>query len=252
MQCHACQKQLPAGDRFCAYCGAAQGRRLLPGIGFRLPTMPVRWLPIAMTGAVLGGAGGALLGSIVGGTWFGLASGAVGIGASAALGEVVAGAIPDRRAAERFGQAMGALGGVLVFPGAILAAIMITAWYGARQSLAEFIVVLSGGIFLSLPTAAGGTLIGVVVGIGLGRLTGRAGYALLRRRGAILGAALAWTLASALGGLFTGDFMGRLMEAPRLQSAAIGVGVQILLGALALVPIRGLHRLWRGWRMRRP
>ena len=97
MQCHACQKQLPLGDRFCAYCGAAQGRRLLPGLS--LPALRIRWLPIAATGAVLGGAGGALLGSLVGGTWFGLATGAVGIGASAALGEVVAGAIPDRRAA---------------------------------------------------------------------------------------------------------------------------------------------------------
>ena len=250
MQCHACQKQLPADDRFCAYCGAAQGRRLLPGL--RLPVLRVRWLPSAATGAVLGGAGGALLGSLVGGVWFGLVTGAVGIGASAALGEVVAGAIPDRRAAERFGQALGALGGLLVFPGAILAALLITAWYGARETLTEFIVVLSGGIFLSLPTALGGTLIGVVVGIGLGRLFGRAGYALLRRRGAILGAALAWTLASALGGLFTGDFMGRLMTAPRLESALIGVGVQVLLGALALIPIRGLHRVWRGWRGRRP
>ena len=77
MQCHACQKQLPADDRFCAYCGAAQGRRLLPGL--RLPVLRVRWLPSAATGAVLGGAGGALLGSLVGGVWFGLVTGAVAL-----------------------------------------------------------------------------------------------------------------------------------------------------------------------------
>jgi zinc ribbon protein len=252
MQCPACQKQIPTDDRFCAYCGAPQGRRLLPGLTLRLPSIPVRWLPIAIAGAVLGGMGGALLGSVVGGPWFGLVSGAVGIGASAALGEVVAGAVPDRRSAERFGQALGALGGALVFPGAILAALLITAWYGAPHTLTEFVVLLSGGFYLSLPSAIGGALIGILVGFGLGRLSGRAGYTLLRRRGAILGAAVAWTLAGALGGLFTGDFAGRLAGAPRLQSAAIGVGVQILLGALALIPLGSLHRLWRGWRKRRP
>src|SRR6185436_19999055 len=113
-------------------------------------------------------------------------------------------------------------------------------WHGAAPTVAQFIVRLSGGFFLSLPSALGGTLIGVIVGIGLGRLLGRAGYALVRRRGAILGAAVAWTAALALGGLFTGDLMGRLMEAPRLQSALIGIGVQIVLGALALIPIRGV------------
>jgi hypothetical protein len=252
MQCAACQKQIPSDDRFCAYCGAPQGRRLLPGLNFRLPGLPVRWLPIALAGGLLGGAGGALLGGLVGGTWFGLLTGAVGIGASAALGEVVAGAIPDRRAAERFGEALGALGGCLVLLGGMLAAMLITAGFGAPQSLGALLLLLTGGFYLSLPGAIGGALIGILVGFGLGRLTGRAGYALFRRRGAILGAALAWTVSSALGALFAGDYIGRQAGAPRLQSAAIAVALQILLGALALIPLRSLHRRWRNWRSRRP
>ena len=252
MLCPTCHKQLPEGDRFCAYCGSSLGRRLLPGLRLSLPAVSVRWLPIALAGGLLGGAGGALLGALFDGPWLGALFGALGLGASAALGELVAGAIPDRDSGGRFGQALGALGGGLVLPGGFLAALLITALSGSPQGSGDLAALLATGANRGLISSLVGALIGVAAGLLLGRLAGRGGYTLLRRRGAILGAALAWTLAAALGGFFAGDYAGRFAGAARVESAALGAGLQIIVAALLLIPIRRLHRRFGAWRRSRP
>src|SRR5262245_18218069 len=111
MLCQTCHKTLPSNVRFCAYCGADLGWRLLPGISLPRVSLPARWHVTGGQGAVLGGLCGALIALPSASVWAGGFVGALGLGARAMFAEVAAAAIPDRRAAERFGQALGALGG---------------------------------------------------------------------------------------------------------------------------------------------
>src|SRR5438128_7872858 len=117
MECPACHKTLPDSIRFCAYCGADLGWRLLPGVSLPRVRLPARWYLTGGLAALLGGAGGAFIALPLASALPGAFVGALGLGASAMFAEVASAAIPDRRAAERFGQALGALGGGLVAPG---------------------------------------------------------------------------------------------------------------------------------------
>ena len=252
MFCPSCHKTLPTNDRFCAYCGADLGWRLLPGLSLPRVRLPPRWQLTGGLAAVLGGLGGALVGLPLSGFLPGVFVGALGLGASAMFGEVAAAAIPDRRAAERFGQALGALGGVFVLPGGLLSGLIITVWNGAPHSLQAFGALLVAGLYLGLICAAGGALIGVAGGVVVGGYAGRQGQALLRRRGAILGAAVAWTTAVVLGGLFAGDFAGRIVGAAGAASATLGMILQVLVGASLLPLARRVQRRWQGWWTGRP
>src|SRR5712692_5192437 len=201
MFCPSCHKTLPSNVRFCAYCGADLGWRLLPGLTVPRVRLPARWHVTGGLAAVLGGVGGAFIALPFASVLPGAFVGALGLGASAMFAEVATAAIPDRRAAERFGQALGALGGALVLPGGLLTGLIITVWSGGPHSLQTIGALLVAGIYLGLICAAGGALIGAAGGVIVGGYTGRFGHALLRRRGAIIGAASAWTAANVLGGL---------------------------------------------------
>jgi hypothetical protein len=166
--------------------------------------------------------------------------------------EVASAAIPDRRAAERFGQALGALGGALVLPGGFLTGLILTVWSGGPVTFRSFNALLIAGVYLGLICAAGGALIGAAGGLIVGGFTGRLGQAVLRRRGAILGAAAAWTTASVLGGLFAGDFAGRISGASGPASATFGVVLQVLIGAALLPLARRFQRQWQAWFTGRP
>jgi hypothetical protein len=250
MNCSACGKRLPASDRYCAYCGTVQGWRLLPGVRLALPAWPVRWLPIALAGAGLGALVGGLAGALLEAAWPGLILGAVAVAASGVLGEVSAGAIPDRASGERFGRTMGLLGGGLVLIGGLLASLAIM--LGANEPGGSVMAQLGRGLNVGLIAGAVGALAGAAAGWLLGGWTGGLGYRLLRRRGAILGASLAWAVGAALGGLVAGDYAARVAGAAPVASAGLGITVQVLLGALLLVPVRRLQRRWRHWRTSRP
>jgi len=252
MFCPACHKTLPSNVRFCAYCGTDLCWRLLPGLSLPRVRLPPRWQVTGGLAAVLGALGGAFIGLPVGSLLAGAFVGALALGAGAMFGEVATAAIPDQRAAERFGQALGALGGVLVVPGGLLTGLVITVWSGAPNTLQALIALLVAGLYLGLICAAGGALIGAAGGVILGGYTGRLGYALLRRRGAILGAALAWTVATVLGGLFAGDFAGRISGGAGSANATLGVILQALVGAALLPLARRVQRRWQGWLTGRP
>src|SRR4029079_270707 len=111
-------------------------------------------------------------------------------------------AIPDRRAAERFSHVLGALGGATVLPGGFVIALTVAVSSGGTCNFCSFAALLIAGVYLGLICAAGGALIGALGGLLVSGFTGRLGQALLRRRGAIIGAAAAWTTAIVLGGLF--------------------------------------------------
>ena len=126
ISCTNCHKNLPAGDRFCAYCGTRQPWQL-PLFGRRLPTVPRpggalgRWTPprqwvTAGLGGLLGAAAGAGLGLALGQVWLGGVMGALGVGAAEAVADLTAGAIPDQAAAQRFGLVFGACAGLLALP----------------------------------------------------------------------------------------------------------------------------------------
>jgi hypothetical protein len=252
MFCPSCHKTVPTNIRFCAYCGIDLGWRLLPGLSLPRVQLPPRWQVTGGLAAVLGGVGGAIIALPMSSVLAGAFVGALGLGASAMFAEVATAAIPDRRAAERFGQALGALGGALVLPGGLLIGLVLTVWSGGPHSLRTFGALLVAGLYLGLICAAGGALIGAAGGVILGGYTGRLGHALLRRRGAILGAALAWTFASVLGGLFAGDFAGRISGATGPASATLGVILQVLVGAALLPLARRVQRRWHGWLTGRP
>jgi hypothetical protein len=88
------------------------------------------------------------------------------------------------------------------------------------------------------------------VGILAGRFGARIGYHLLQRRGAVVGAALAWTLGGIVGGLFTGDQAARLAGGDPVAGALLGMVVQVGLGALILTQIQRLVQAWRTYRQR--
>jgi hypothetical protein len=250
MQCPVCRKTLPTHDRFCAYCGVELGWRLLPGVSVPRLSLPARWKVTGALAAVLGALAGAIIAVPFGSLWAGVFVGALGLGASAMLAEVVTAAIPDRRSAERFGQAMGVLGGGLVLPGGMLTGVIISLWGGGPRNLGALGALLVAGLYLGLICGVGGAVIGAAGGVIVGGLAGRLGQAMLRRRGAILGAAAAWTVATVLGGLFAGDFAGRIAGAR--SSATAGVIVQVLVGALLLLVVRRVQRRWQAWWTGRP
>jgi hypothetical protein len=252
MVCPSCHKTLPADDRFCAYCGADLGWRLLPGVTVPRFRLPARWQITGGLAAAVGAVGGAFLAVPFASIWIGALVGALGLGASAMFADVVAAAIPDRQSAERFGQGLGALGGALVVPGGLLIGLIVTLWHGGPNSLRELGALLAAGSFLGLICAAGGALIGVTGGIITGGFAGRLGHAALRRQGAILGAAAAWTAAAVLGGLFAGDFAAKIVGASEPGSATAGLILQVLIGAALLPLARRVQRRWRGWFTGRP
>jgi hypothetical protein len=252
MFCPSCHKTLPTNIRYCAYCGADLGWRLLRGLNLPRVRLPPRWQVSGSFAAVLGGLGGAIIGLPFSSLLAGALVGALSLGASAMFAEVAVAAIPDQRSAERFGQALGALGGALALPGGLLIGIIVTMWNGNPRSLQPLTALLLAGLYLGLICAAGGALIGAAAGAILGGYTGRFGQALLRRRGAILGAALAWAVATVIGGLFAGDFAGRIVGAAGHGSATLGVVVQALVGAGLLPVVRRVQRRWQGWLTGRP
>ncbi len=252
MFCPACHKTVPPDVRFCAYCGADLGWRLLPGVTLPRVRLPARWHVSGGLAAALGGVSGAFIAAPFASMWFGALVGALGLGASAMFAEVATAAIPDRRSAERFGQALGVLGGAMVLPGGFLTGLIVTVWSGGPNSLRALGALLVAGLYLGLICAAGGALIGAAGGVIVGGFTGRAGHAALRRQGAILGAALAWTAATVLGGLFAGDFAARISGASGAASATLGVTLQVLVGAALLPLARRVQRRWQGWWTGRP
>ena len=133
-----------------------------------------------------------------------------------------------------------------------LTGLIVTVWNGGPTSLRALGALLLAGLYLGLICAAGGAVIGAAGGALVGGFTGRAGQAALRRPGAILGAALAWTAATVLGGLFAGDFAARIAGAPGAASATLGVVLQVLVSAALLPLARRGQRRWQGWRTGRP
>lgn len=256
MLCPTCRKTLPSKVHYCAYCGADLGWRLLPGLSLPRVGVPARWHLTGGLAAVLGGVSGAVIALPFASMWPGAFVGALGLGASAMFAEVASAAIPDRRAAERFGQSLGALGGALVLPGGFLTGLIVTLWSGGPDTFRSFNALFIAGVYLGLICAAGGALIGAAGGMLVGGFTGRVGQAVLRRRGAILGAAAAWTTATVLGGLFSGDFAGRILGTsgltPGLPNATLGVLVQVLIGAALLPLARRVQRRWQAWFTGRP
>lgn len=271
VDCPACRKHLPSGVRFCAYCGTA--------VPFHLPwpvRRPARPVPVASgpaprplpaparpwglrqsqwlmgaAGGLLGAGVGGLLGVILGEGWVGAVIGGLGVGAGALLGEGLAGPIPDRRSAERFGILLGGLGGVLALQVGVLVVLLVTAWTGGWEGLRTLWALLRANFNLAFMGPAVGALAGTGLGALSGYYLGRGGYN-LGRRGAIAGAALAWMLAAALAGFITGDYIGQTLGAARVEAALVGIVVQVGGGALLLAAVRrGLGR-WRNWWVRRP
>lgn len=260
--CTNCQKRLPAGDPFCAYCGTRQPFRFpwfgRPGLasvprpafaaGWRTPP---RYLVTALLGAALGAAGGAALGMALGNPWLGGSLGALGVGAAAAVAEQVAGPIPDQAGAQRFGLVLGATAGVLALPLGLLVLAVIAVSNMGLDGLAFVRQLMQARLSFGLLGALIGGAIGLLGGGGLGFYLGGGGYA-LGRRGALLGAALAWTVAAGAAGLFAGDYAGQVILVERLPAAQVGVGVVVIGGALLLAALRPALGRLRWWWVRRP
>jgi hypothetical protein len=202
-------------------------------------------------GGLIGAGAGGFLGLVAGEPSFGAVLGALGVGTSALLGEGFAGPIPDRRSAGRFGVVLGALGGLLALPAGLLVMLVVTAWAGGWEGLGTFWALLRANLNLALTWPALGALAGTGLGALSGYYLGRAGYT-LGRRGAIAGAAVAWTLGAVLAGVLIGDFAGQTMGAPRLDAALLGSVVQFAGGALLLAGLRRFFGRWRNWWVRRP
>lgn len=260
--CANCHKHSPAGDRFCVYCGTRQPWRLpwfasrgQPGVprpefaaGWR--SLPRQWVTAALGGA-LGAAAGAAVGALLGQLWLGLIMGALGVAAGAAVADLTAGPIPDQAAAQRFGLVLGATAGLLALPlGLLVLAVIVV----ADQGLAGLTFV-RGLMQVKFSYGVLGTLIGSTVGVigggGLGYYLGRTGYD-LGRRGALLGAALAWTVAAGAAGLIAGDYAGQIIGVARLPAARLGLVVHIAVGALLLAGLRPALGRLRWWWVRRP
>ena len=58
LSCPVCHKTLPQTDRFCAYCGADLGWRLLPGLTIPRVRLPERWHITGGLAAIMGAIGG--------------------------------------------------------------------------------------------------------------------------------------------------------------------------------------------------
>ncbi|MCC7359686.1 MAG: zinc ribbon domain-containing protein [Anaerolineales bacterium] len=259
VSCATCHKVLPPADRFCAYCGTRQpfrwpwaARRGLPaGLGWvRGQPLPRTWITGGL-GAALGAGLGAAVGLALGSLWLMGVFGALGLGAAAALADLTAGAIPDRATAQRFGLAWGLTAGLLALPlGVLVLAVVVM----ADQGLAGLAFV-RGLMQVKFSYGVLGTLIATAVGLAVGAAggyyAGQGGYA-LGRRGALLGAALAWVVAAGLAGLIAGDYAAQIIGLDRLPAARLGLGVEIVVGALLLAGLRPALARLKWWWGRRP
>ena len=255
MLCPRCGKRLPGSVRYCAYCGAAIDRRpwrawlatfTLPGAA--RPTALLGLLGAAL-GALIGGLTGQLLGDASqGDVLMGGLVGALGLGIASAWGDTFAAAHFDRESARRFGQAYGGLGGALAAVGSLLVSVLIIWQFGQPSGLEALLSLISGYAVAVLRTAIVGGLLGAAIGLLAGRFTARVGYDVLQRRGAVVGAAAAWTLGGIVGGLFAGNSAARLIGGDPVSGALLGMVVQVGLGSLALTQFQRLAHGWRAWR----
>ncbi len=257
MLCPTCSKRLPTSVRFCAYCGAAIDRRpwraWLATLSIPSVSRPAALLGVlgAALGALIGGLTGQLLGDTnQGDALMGGLVGAVGLGIASAWGDTLAAAHLDRDSARRFGQVYGGVGGALAAMGGLLVAAVILWQTGQPGGLGFVVNLLAANLMEVGQLAVFGGLLGAGVGILAGRFGARVGYHLLQRRGAVVGAALAWTLGGIVGGLFTGDQAARLAGGDPVAGALLGMVVQVGLGALILTQIQRLVQAWRTYRQR--
>lgn len=254
MLCPSCSKRLPYSVRFCAYCGAAIQRRpwraWLEALSIPSVSRPQALVGVlgAALGALLGGACGVVLGdparpdALLGGF-----IGALGVGVAAAWGHTLAAPNLDRDSARRFGQMYGGVGGALAVLGGLLAAMVImvraTQPVGWRASLDLLVNSAADGF----PFAVTAGFLGAAFGILAGRFAGRIGYSLLQRRGAILGAAMAWTVGGVIGGLYAGQQAAVHASADPVAGALLGMVLQVALGAIVLTQVQRLISAWRAW-----
>ena len=257
--CPRCHKKLPGSARFCAYCGANLPRRpwreWLSVLALPAASRPAVVMGVlgAAVGALGGGALGQLLGDPAQADWLlGGLVGAAGMGIASAWGDTLAAGYLDRDRARRFGQVFGGFGGGLAALGGLLVAVLIL-WQASQPAgLAAAFAFLAANIAGGLRTAFTGGFLGAATGILAGRFAARIGYDLLQRRGAVIGAALAWTLGGIVGGLFAGDSAAKLAGGDPVAGALLGMVVQVALGAVVLTQVQWFVRGWRAWRRIRP
>lgn len=251
--CPRCSKQLPSSVRFCAYCGADLPRR--PWRAWldtlTLPASARPAIALGAAGALMGAGVGGLLGQLLGDpsagdVWLGGLVGAAGMGIASAWGDTLAAGHLDRDRARRFGQVFGGAGGALAFIGGVVVVMLILWQAGQAAGLQPALAFVAAHFRAGLYLAFGGGFLGAATGILAGRFAARVGYQLLQRRGAIIGAALAWTLGSIIGGLFVGNRAATLVGGDPVAGALLGMVLQVGLGALVLTQAQ---RLARGWRL---
>ncbi len=267
VDCPACSKRLPGSARFCAYCGAALPARAQsrpatrPGFGpppFAWPQMWPRSLPalprfstvLALVGAATGCVAGGMLGTLLGDTMVGALMGAGGVATSAALADGLGVHVNDRRSAERLGRVLGVLGGASSLAAGPPTAVLVALWHGAPADLRGWAALAVGGLYLGLFCALAGAASGVALGVLVGRYPPRAGWMVARRGGAVVAAALVWTLSAVLGGVFAGDYAGRITGADRVDSALLGLVMQVAVGLAVLAGSRRVLDRALAWRPR--
>jgi hypothetical protein len=255
MHCPTCSKRLPYSVRFCAYCGTALARRpwqaWLAAVSLPTVSRPAAMLGAlgAALGALLGGFTGQLLGDpSQGDAFLGGLVGALGLGVASAWGDTLAATYLERESARRFGQLYGGVGGALAALGGFLVAVVILWQAGQPGGVAFALDLLTDNLLPVVRIAVIGGFLGAALGILAGRFGARVGYNLLQRRGAVIGAALAWTLGGIVGGLFAGDSAARLVGGDPIAGALLGMVVQVGLGALILTQVQRLVRAYRTWR----
>jgi hypothetical protein len=170
------------------------------------------------------------------------------------VGEGAAGPLPDRRSAERFGAVLGGLGGLLGLGVGIVVAAGVMALAAGWDGVVAYAALLGGDVLQALLGPIVGALVGTVTGALAGYYLGVSGYR-LGRRGAIVGAALAWTLAAVLAGLVTADQVAQgemAVGAARGPAAALGIALQVGGGAAVLAAGRRWLGRLRGWWVGRP
>jgi hypothetical protein len=259
LECPKCNKKLPFGVRFCAYCGASIEQRPWQAwlASIRLPAVSRPALMMGVAGALLGAGLGGLLGQLLGDpqqhdALLGGVVGAAGIGVAAAWGDTLAALHLDRESARRFGQLFGGLGGGLALVGGLLVALTVLWQAGQPAGFDAALALVGANLADALRSAFIGAFLGAATGILAGRFAARVGYDLLQRRGAVIGAALAWTLGGIVGGLFAGDSAAKLAGGDPVAGALLGMVVQVGLGALVLTQVERVVRGWRAWRRVRP
>jgi len=252
MLCPTCHKRLPVSVHFCAYCGAALERRPWRA-WLAAVSLPAAARPAALVG-VIGGLSGAffggLAGQLLGDTLLGGLVGAAGVGIAAAWGDALAAPYLDRDSARRFGQLFGGVGGGLAVLGGLLAAVIIALRAGSPEGVEATLSLFFSSLALGFPGALTGGFLGAAVGVLAGRFAARFGYLALQRRGAVIGAAMAWTLGGVIGGVYAGDFAARLASTNQADGALLGMLIQVALGALVLTQFQRLVQAYRAWRRR--